>query len=120
MKNIWKWILLGAIFFLLAFCVALPLLGGLGGMPRGFLGGGLIHRMPMMGGFGLAGVLGLAIRCILPILIVAGLIVLVVMLVRKPSSGAPLVTPPTKPCPACGKPVQEDWVACPACGEKLK
>jgi len=124
MKNIWKWILLGVVFFLVAFCVALPLLGGLAGLPgRAFFGEGMMNRGSMMGNFGFGGGLGLlmlASRCVLPLLVVAGIVALVVWLVRRQSPKAlSTAASDTKPCSSCGKPVQAGWVACPFCGQKL-
>jgi hypothetical protein len=129
MKNVWKWILLGVVFFLLALCVAFPLMGGLAFMPmRGFFAQGMMSRAPMMGGFAYGGGFGWlalligAVRCLLPLAIVAGIIALIVYLVRrKPSTPPPALAADaaSKPCPACGKSVQEGWVACPFCGQKL-
>jgi hypothetical protein len=127
MKSIWKWILLGVGFFIAGFCVALPLMGIFTGTPLRLLSGQglMMSRFPMMGGWG-GGPLELvmlAIRCVVPVLIVAGFVVLIVFLVRKPSAGKPSAEtppPPSKVCPGCGKPVETGWVACPHCGAKLE
>jgi hypothetical protein len=116
MKRVWKWILLGIAVFLAAFFIALPLLGGWGVMPvRGIYGYGLIHRgMTGWGGFSWIGML---FRFAVPALLVVGGAGLVYYLVKPPA--APPANPvPTKPCGACGKPLDPGWVACPYCGKK--
>jgi hypothetical protein len=126
MKSVWKWILLGVVFFVVGFCVALPLLGVFTGAPMRVLSGQgmMMSRFPMMGGVGGGPfeLLMVAIRCILPVFIVAAFVTLIVLLVRKPSAGATPTTPSpaAKACPACGKSVEAGWVACPHCGAKLE
>jgi hypothetical protein len=130
MKNVWKWILLGVVFFFVGFCVALPLMGVLAGGPlRFFAGQGMMSRFPMMGGFGGGFTSGwmmlpmLAIRCLLPLFLVAAVGVVIYLLVRKPAGGSATPPPPEAPakaCPKCGKPVEAGWVACPHCGAKIK
>ncbi len=115
MKSVWKWILFGLVVFVLAFCIALPIFG------RGFLlPGRMAYSRGMMPygmmGVGAVGWLGVLARLAIPVLFVVFVVALVVMLTRRPS------TPPaalTKPCPKCGQPVEQGWVACPHCGEKL-
>jgi uncharacterized membrane protein YagU involved in acid resistance len=120
MKSVWKWILIGLAVFLLAFCIALPLFSRgvmvseravysrgmmpFGGMPHGMMGVGAL------------GWLGMLARLAIPVLFIVLIAALVVALVRK-SSTPP--APPAASCSKCGKPVQQGWVACPYCGEKL-
>jgi len=115
MRNIWKWILFGLAFFVLAFVVALPLFGGFAMMPMRWLGAGGVPRGMMAGsgmlGAGMFGWIGLALRCIVPLAAVAGLIALVVVLVRKPAAPAavPPLLPSSRPCraPTAGKPCRK-------------
>ena len=115
MKSVWKWILLGLAVFLLAFCIALPLFSRGALLPvRAFSYRGM---MPMgMMGLGVFGWLGVLARLAVPVLFVALIVALVWIVVR--SSKAPSA-PASTPCPSCGKPVQQGWVACPHCGAKL-
>jgi zinc-ribbon domain len=119
MKNIWKWILLGAAVFLLAFCIALPLFNGFSAMPMrwgagsGLIRGGMVHGA-MIGG------IGMLFRLILPVIGIAGLAALIYVLVKRPAAPPPSQALPTKPCDNCGKPLDPGWVACPFCGKKQK
>lgn len=116
MKSVWKWILFGLALFLLAFCVALPLFSRGLMLPvrmMSYRSGGMGFGMMGAGGLGL---LGLLARVAVPILFLVLVVAVVVMLVRKPSTPP---APTTKPCPKCGQPVEQGWVACPHCGEKL-
>jgi hypothetical protein len=115
MKSIWKWILFGLAVFLLAFCIALPLFGGGSLLPVRAV---YLHRMMPYGmmGVGSFGWIGLLARLAVPILFFVLVAAVVVLLLRKPSAPA---TPAATPCPSCGKPVQQGWVACPHCGTKL-
>jgi hypothetical protein len=119
MKGIWKWVLFGAIVFVAAFVIALPLFGGWMMPGRSLYGFGMM-RAGMMG-FGWGG-LGLLLRFGIPLLLVIGAAVLVYSLVRgsggsanAPQTPAPA---PTVACVACGKPLDPGWVACPYCGKK--
>jgi len=123
MNKVWKWVLLFLGVFLVAFFVALPLLG-LGGF------GHVYGWMPMMGlrsggcglwgsgfgsGFGLfGGALMMLGMFLIPLALVALIVFGVVSLTRK---NQPEITS-SRPCANCGKPVQTGWVACPYCGEK--
>jgi hypothetical protein len=132
MNNFWKYLLLFLGVFLLAFCVALPLLGfGFGRMGGyGFNLGG-IGRMPMMNGigrsgFGLVGIVFMLFRIAIPLVLLALAVVGVVALVRR-RSPAPLATAAASPvvveteaCPNCGRQVQKDWSHCPYCGQDLQ
>ena len=119
MNNIWKWILFGAAVFLLAFCIALPLLGGFSAMPfRSGYGYGMMQGgMMNWGGFG---GIGMLFPLALPVLGIAGLAVLVFYLVKRPAAPPPPPALPTAPCANCGKPLDPGWVACPYCGKKQK
>jgi hypothetical protein len=121
MKSIWKWILFGAVIFLLAFCIALPLLGGLSAMPvRSINGYGMMRGGMMDGGWGGLSGIGMLFRLAIPVAGIAGLAALVYYFAKRPS--APSSTPPvpTKPCSNCDKPLDPGWVACPYCGKKQK
>jgi len=123
MNKVWKWLLLFLGVFLVAFLVALPLLG-LGSFGHGY------GWMPMMGlrnggcglwsgnfghGFGLFGGGLMMLGMILITLLLVALVVLGInALTRK--NHAEITS--SKPCSNCGKPVQTGWVACPYCGEK--
>jgi hypothetical protein len=121
MKSVWKWIIFGLAVFVLAFCIGLALFS------RGFLlpGRMMVNRgmMPFgRMGVGAFGWLGILARLAIPVLFVVLVVALVVMLVRKPSTPPTPPTPPapaTIPCPKCGMPIQQGWVACPYCGKKL-
>jgi hypothetical protein len=120
MKSAWKWILLGLAVFLLAFCIALPLFGGGSLLPLRVMS----YRRMMPGGMmgvGAFGWVGMLARLVIPLFIVGLVVAVAVMLLKKPSA-PPSSTPPastTSPCPKCGKPVEQGWVACPHCGAKL-
>jgi len=108
MKETWKWIVLGAALFLLAFLVALPFfMGGSWGM----MGPG------MMGGFGWWGA-WMMLPMVFGGFIVVGLIVLLLVAVLRLGSGfsAPKMA---RTCPSCGRSVRDDWNTCPYCGSKL-
>ena len=131
MKNIWKWILMVVALFLVSFCIALPVLSLLGinpALPMRFMAGsGFGSRMAMPGygmmgggffGSGLLAIVGIALRCVLPLLLVGGIIAVFVLLLRRHPAATP--APSTaKVCSACKKPVEAEWVACPYCGQKL-
>jgi hypothetical protein len=117
MKSVWKWILFGLAVFLLAFCVAFPLLGGFAGLPlrATHAGVGFLHR-GMMAGWDGAGMLGLPVRLAIPVLAIVLLAAVFVWLLGRRSATPP---PAATPCPSCGKSIQVGWVACPYCGNKL-
>ena len=126
MKGFWKWAALFLAVVIIAFCVALPFFGrfALGSMPmmRGWPGG-----MHMPGGFGFfGGGLRILLMLFVPLAAMALGVLVVFALVKVFSR--PQVQPPAAPAPAqvvmracthCGKPLQEDWTACPYCGEKI-
>jgi hypothetical protein len=119
MKGFWKWLLFGAIVFVFAFLIALPLFGGWMMPGRSLFGFGMMRGgMPGFGwgGFGLLGLLRFGI----PLLLLIGVAVLVYSLVRGKggSEHAPQAPAPTVACTACGKPLDPGWVACPYCGKK--
>jgi hypothetical protein len=122
MKNIWKWIILGLAVFLLAFCIALPLLGGTGYLPMRLLGGGRMWmRAGMMDGFGVFGWLGWIARLAIPAIGFLLLVYLIIALVRKPQvppANPPAAPPAGTPCSRCGRLLENGWVACPFCGKK--
>jgi hypothetical protein len=120
MKSAWKWIVFGLVIFVLAFCIALPLLGGGSLLPARVMSyrGGMAHGMM---GVGALGGIGMLARLVIPLLFVGLVAAVVVLLLRKPST-PPVSTPPaptTVACRKCGKPVEQGWVACPHCGAKL-
>jgi hypothetical protein len=123
MKSVWKWVLLGVAVFLLAFCIALPLLGGVTAMPLrsiysySRMGGGMMDWG--MGGYGGIEWIGLLFRLAVPVLLIAGTAALVYYLVKR-SDAAPPPALPTVPCAYCEKPLDPGWVACPYCGKKKK
>jgi hypothetical protein len=125
MKSIWKWIFLGLAIFLLAFCIALPLLRGMPYLPmRVFDGGRLWMHGGMMAGSGIFGWLGWIARLAIPVIGFLLLVYLVVALFRKPQvpptnpAVPPAVPPAGTPCSRCGKVLEAGWVACPFCGKK--
>jgi hypothetical protein len=103
---------------------------GPGMMPYGGFG----HmRGPSMMGYGFmpfGGIFACLVGLGFLVLMVLGIIVLVRGL-RKPMPAtnvlatAPAITPESTPaaiinaCKKCGKPLQDEWVACPFCGKKV-
>lgn len=125
MNNVWRYLLVGGLVFVLAFFVAVPLFGGWGPFEmmgyRG-TGPGMMGGFPMMG-FGVFGWLIMLGMWLVPLAVVA-LLVAGVMALFRATTVTPVGTPPAPtseahPCPNCGKHVQNGWVACPYCGEKL-
>ena len=129
MKSIWKWTGLFLGVFSIALLIGLSFFGrgGFGWMPMmtqvnapwaGFCNGYQFSHM--FGGFGFLGgwfmMLGMFILplAVLGLLIVGG-IVLVKGVIR-PQTPALVVA---RTCVHCGKALQQDWVNCPFCGEKV-
>jgi hypothetical protein len=139
MSNTLKYVLigLGVIILLLIAAVVISAVFGFGGMnffqmqPGYRTPFGPFGRMPMMGGrLGFAGWILMAGLACLPPLALILLVALIVGLVTRsrpvpppPPAAQPPVTQssvtPTKTCPNCGRPVQEDWTHCPYCGQNL-
>ncbi len=131
MRNLWKYLLIGLLALGLVAIVAVPfLIRGYGGYglipaftPGAGMGPGMMGRFghfPILGGFGVFGMVMMLLGFLVPV----GLIVLaafgVVALFRRP--GAPVPPPPAAPsrtCSNCGRPAQADWTTCPYCGQKL-
>jgi hypothetical protein len=135
MKKVWKWILgiflallaIGVIVFLVLFCI--NNFGGAGYRPYMHFERGV---SPMMGGRGMVGFMPfMGLRMIgglIPLLLLGLLVYGAYRLGRRghmfPSHQHPFPPPPPpaapgKSCPNCGKPLQDDWVSCPYCGEKM-
>lgn len=146
MKRNWIWILAvaGAFFvvFLIGLAFFMRIWNGSFGMMRGYVverGYGMMRGSWGWGmmGFGGRGLGLLALPFVL-LLVALGVIALwrrpaskpVASVTAGPSTPTPTATVaqspveavianPTATCPNCGKPVQDYWVACPHCGEKL-
>jgi hypothetical protein len=116
MKPVWKWVL-----GILAVLLVVALLFGIGylgfghraGIVRGGDGG-----FPMMGGRGFSpfGGLFMGLGMLLMLTIPVGLLFVTIY-------GAVRLaihhSHPAQACANCGKPVQDEWKACPHCGKKL-
>lgn len=146
MRNTWKYILTGVVVVIIILVLAA---GVLLVLRSGFFGGRTLANgpfgprlhspfgfMPMMGGFGIGGLIFMLFGLLIPLgilgLLVAGVIALFTRSRVVPpappvppsaSPVAPLVTAepnaPVKTCPNCGRPVQADWTHCPYCGAPL-
>lgn len=116
MSNVWKYLLVGLLVFVLVFAIALPFLGG-GWAPYG-MGPWMMGPGMMRGynGFGLFGGLVMLGMVLVPLLLIGVLITGVVALLR--GTGGSTTPPGARPCPHCGRYIQADWVACPYCGQK--
>jgi hypothetical protein len=95
--------------------------GGGGVMGGGGMMGGGMMGPGMMGGWGILGWLGMLL---VPLLILAGFVLVLAWLVqqvsRAPAGGSPAAPSAAAfPCPHCGRFVQADWRACPYCGGGL-
>ncbi|MCL4535079.1 MAG: SHOCT domain-containing protein [Bacteroidetes bacterium] len=85
MSNIWKYVLIGLLVFVLVFAVALPLVGGGGsryGMGWGMMGPGM-----MGGGWGF-GLLGPIVMLLLGVLVIGGMVWFVQTLARGGSTSS--------------------------------
>jgi hypothetical protein len=119
------WVVLG-LAVLLVLCTGLALGAGLLGYGSfgGMMGtwGGNVYPGNMMGGWGwgIGGLLGMALMALMGIVFLALLVLGIVWLVRQatPPSAQPPVT--GAECPSCHKGVQADWKNCPSCGKTLK
>ncbi|MBM3179593.1 MAG: zinc ribbon domain-containing protein [Chloroflexi bacterium] len=110
MKNNWLWIVGTVVLLALLFALPFAFRSNSGGY--GMMNGG------MMGGFSPFGGLWMGLGMLLIWIVPLGLLFLViwgaVSLAIKPNLPAP-----TRSCPNCGKPVQNDWKNCPHCGTAL-
>ena len=119
MKGFWKWAVLFAAVFILAFLVAIPLFGGFGyGMMPMMYGG--YNGFQMLGGFGFPGGWLMMFGMFLIPLAFIGVLVLggVALVVGLNKSQAPTQVT-VRTCTHCGKVLQADWANCPYCGEKV-
>ena len=119
MKGLWKWAVLFAAVFILAFLVAIPLFGGSGyGMMPMMYGG--YNGFHMLGGFGFPGGWLMMLGMFLIPLAFIGVLVLggVALVVGLNKSQAPTQVI-VRTCAYCGKVLQADWANCPYCGEKV-
>lgn len=119
MSNVWKYLLVGLLVFVLVFAIVLPFLGGRWmpyRMGSWMMGPGMMHGYNGFGGFGILGGLMMLGMIFVPLLLVGAVIAGVVALVR--GTGSQSTLPGARPCPNCGKYIQSDWIACPYCGEK--
>ena len=120
MKNVWKYLLVGLLVFVLVFAIALPFLGGGWGpyqMGPGMMGPGMMRGYNGFGGFSLFGGLTMLGMILVPLLLIGAVIAGVMMLIRGTGGSATLAG--ARQCPHCGKYVQADWMACPYCGQKI-
>lgn len=128
MKANLGWILLGVLILVLLLVVPGIFFFGHWGGGYGMMGpGGMMGRgfwtFPLGGVMMLSAVL---IPLGVLILVVVGVVWLVNNLSRSGRAPADRVPPveqvppaPGRNCPNCGKPVQDDWKACPYCGTSL-
>jgi hypothetical protein len=115
-KFPWWMLIVFLVLLVLAFGVALPFFARGAGMMRGW--GYLPGHMGgwgMMGAFPLMGGAWMILRLLVPLAVLALVVVGVVALIR--AVARPKVAMAS--CPACSRPVQAGWVACPNCGQKL-
>ncbi len=127
MRGVWKYILIGALVFIVAFIGALAVYSlGIGGYSWMMGNPGYYPMMggwgygPMMGGYGFFG----WIIPLISLLIIVGVIALIVFGVRAvvthpASSASQSAEAMPRNCPSCGKPVQASWNHCPYCGQNL-
>ena len=119
MSNVWKYLLVGLLVFILVFAIALPFFGGRWapyGMGPWMMGPGMMHGYNGFGGFGMYGGLMMLGMILLPLLLIGAVIAGVAALVR--GMGSSSTRTEARPCPHCGKYIQTDWVVCPYCGQK--
>ncbi|MEW5941510.1 MAG: zinc ribbon domain-containing protein [Chloroflexota bacterium] len=116
-KTNWLAIILGSILALLIlFWIGTWIGGGYRGygMMGGYGGyGGMMGGYSPFGWFGMG--LGMLFMWLIPIGVIALIVYGVVALTR--NAGNPF--PAQRPCPSCGRGVQNDWQNCPYCGTKL-
>jgi uncharacterized membrane protein len=142
MNKFWKWFLI-IVAVLLVLCgllaAVLFLTHGSYGYPFMRYGMGF-RRMPMMGSFGFFGFGMMAVRLIVPLLLVSLLVLIGVGIGSRNRNSQPKVTQPEAPastltqepgapapaeavsekvCAHCGRPLQAEWVNCPYCGAKI-
>ena len=124
MKDWWRYLLAGGLIFVIVFFFALPFVGGVGGWPYGIrgMGPGMMGGFPIMG-FGVFGWLIMLGMWLVPlaviVLLVAGVMALFRSTAVTPAGRPPEPASEVHPCPNCGRQVQNGWVACPYCGQKL-
>jgi hypothetical protein len=119
MKGFWKWAVLFAAVFIIAWLVAMPLFGGFRYRMMPMMGGGT-NGFHMFGGFGFPGGWLMMFGMLLIPLAFIGVLVLggaaaVAGLTRLQSPTQVAV----RTCKHCGKVNQMDWANCPYCGEKV-
>lgn len=129
MNKVLKWILYILLALLIIAIIAGIVFAIFGGYRFGMMRPGIRMMAPyrFVGGFSpfralFGGLFGLGIF----ILVIVGIVALVNALVRgnrpvvntQPSQPAPMAAP-SRSCPNCGKPTQEDWKTCPYCGTPL-
>jgi hypothetical protein len=139
MKKIWKWILLFVGVGVLGFLCAMPFFAFRRfGLMREFAGPMMFRHfrfMPhgMMGG----GIIWTVLSCLLGLAVIAGVVILIVLLVRRKKQPIAVASPvpPTpadaetaevaqpveaKACALCGQSLKANWVACPHCGARVE
>jgi len=118
MKGFWKWAVLFAVVFILAFLVAIPLFGESGYRMMPMMNGGY-NGFHMFGGFGFPGGWLMMFGMFLIPLAFIGILVIggVALVVGLTKSHAPNQVA-VRTCTHCGKILQADWANCLYCGEK--
>jgi hypothetical protein len=132
MSKLWKWILGVGVGLLVVLLVGVPFARRFLWMSSGYMTGQI--GVPMGGGFsdGCGGVFGGSMfgmghmggglmmlgMFIVPLLLVGLIVVAVVLIMRRSQPVVVQAQPVAISCGSCGKAVQENWVACPYCGEK--
>jgi len=149
MNRFWKWALIFLGVFVLTCLISIPLflMASSGWAPM--MGQRAFGHPMMYGGYGFPGfrLIMFLVRCLIPLglltLLVAGIIALVTYLRKpktQPAAAVAASTPQTeniveepvheelsseqqpeagKTCTHCGSPLQENWINCPFCGEKI-
>lgn len=125
MRSAWKYLLAaGLLVITLVFVLVLPYFGGKGWAgacyPGGWMtGSGMMRGWNGYSGFSWFGGTIMMFGMLLIPLLLVGLGVAGIVALARGSSSSSAMQASVKPCPQCGKYIQDGWRACPYCGEKV-